>query len=89
MKRRSVSIEEAKKYFSRLIEEVYINKEETVIIKRGKPVAAIVPYEEYKHSKRIEGYRKIMEARAAFSNAGVEAGKTYRESKKQLEKKIS
>jgi len=87
MKRRSVSFTEAKKYFSRLVEEVYKNKEETVVTKRGKPVAVIVSYEEYKHSKRVEGYRKIMEARAAFVKAGVGADEIYKESKKQLEQR--
>ena len=87
MKRKSVSFAEAKKHFSRLIEEVSKNKEETVVTKRGKPVAVIVSYDEYKHSKVIEGYKKIIEVRAAFLKASVEAKEIYKESKKQLEKK--
>jgi prevent-host-death family protein len=87
MKSTSVSIADGKKSFSRLVEDAHKKKEETIVTKRGKPVAVIVPYEEYKHSKRVEGYRKIMEARAAFLKAGVEAEEIYKESKKQLEKK--
>ena len=83
----NVSISEGKKNFSRVVEDVHKKKKEAIVTKRGKPVAVIVPYEEYKHSKRVEGYRKIMEARAAFLKAGVEADEIYKESKKQLEKK--
>jgi prevent-host-death family protein len=87
MKNTTVSIAEGKKSFSRLVEDAHKKKEETVVTKRGKPVAVIVSYEEYKHSKRVEGYRKIMEARASFLKSGVRADEIYRESKKQLEKK--
>jgi prevent-host-death family protein len=87
MKSTTVSIAEGKKSFSRLVEDAHKRREETIVTKRGKPVAVIVPYEEYKHSKRVEGYRKIMEARAAFLKSGVRADEIYRESKKQLEKK--
>ena len=87
MKSTTVSIAEGKKSFSRIVEDAHKKREETIVTKRGKPVAVIVPYEEYKHSKRVEGYRKIMEARAAFLKSGVGAEEIYRESKKQLEKK--
>ena len=86
MKSRSVKCSEAKRNFSRLIEDIHKKKEEIIVIKRSKPVAVIVPYEEYKHSKRVEGYSRIMKARAAFLKAGVDADEIYRESKKQLEK---
>lgn len=87
MKETSVSVSEGKKSFSRLVENAHKKKEETIVTKRGKPVAVIVPYEEYKHSKRVEGYRKIMEAREAFLKAGVLADEVFKESKKQLEKR--
>jgi len=87
MKEPSISVTEGKKSFSRLVENAHKKKEETIVTKRGKPVAVIVPYEEYKHSKRVEGYRKILEAREAFLKAGVLADEVFKESKKQLEKR--
>jgi len=87
MKGTTVSIAEGKKGFSRLIKDALEKKEEVIVTKRGRPVAVIVPYEEYKHSKRVEGYRKIMEARKAFLKAGVLAEEIFKESRKQLEKK--
>lgn len=89
MKSRSVSFAEAKRNFSRLIEDIHKKKEEIIVTKRSKPVAVIVPYEEYKHSKRVESYSRIMKARAAFLKTGVEADEICRESKKQLEKRTS
>jgi prevent-host-death family protein len=87
MKETTVSIAEGKKGFSRLVEEAHKKKEDTIVTKRGRPVAVIIPYEEYKRSKKIEGHRKIMEARAAFLKAGVGAEEVFKESKRQLEKK--
>lgn len=87
MKGTSVSVAEGKKHFSRLIQGALEKKEEVVVTKRGKPVAVIVPYEEYQYSRRVEGYRKIMEVRKAFLKAGVLAEEVFKESRKQLEKK--
>jgi hypothetical protein len=39
------------------------------------------------HTKRLAGYRKIMEAREAFLKAGILADDIFKKSKKQLEKK--
>ncbi len=87
MKAPTVSIAEGKRGFSRLIEEASKTKENIVVTRRGKPVAVIVPYDEYQHSRRIEGYRKIIEAREIFMKTGLSADKVFKESRKQLEKK--
>jgi len=87
MKAATVSIAEGKKGFSRLIQDASQNKEEIIITRRGKPVAVIIPYEEYQHSKKAEGYRKIMEARDTFLKTSISANEIYRESRKQLEKR--
>lgn len=80
-----VTIAEGKKGFSRLVNEAAEKDEDIVITKRGKPMAVIVPYKEYLHSKKVEAYNKIIESRAAFVRAGVSADDVYKESKKQLE----
>lgn len=87
MKASTVSIAEGKRDFSRLIENTQKKKEGIIVTRRGKPVAVIVPYEEYESSKRKEGFRKIMEARETFLKAGIKADKVYEESRRQLEKK--
>jgi len=87
MKSPSVSVAEGKKNFSRLVQDAHKKKGETVVTKRGKPVAVIIPYEEYKRSKKVEGQRKIMEAREEFLKAKVSAVEVFKASKKQLEKR--
>ena len=87
MERSIVSVAEGKKSFSRLINNAVEKKEEIIVTKRGKPVVVMVPYEEYRHSKRVDGYRKIMQARAVFLKAGISADEIYKESKRQLEEK--
>ena len=87
MKCTTVSIAEGKKGFSRLIQGALEKKERVIITKRRKPVAVIIPYDEYERSKKLEGFKQIMEAREAFLKAGVKAKDVYKESKKQLEGK--
>jgi hypothetical protein len=46
-----------------------------------------MPYESYLESKRGEGFRKIMEARAAYSKAGIKADEIIEASKAQLRRR--
>ncbi len=85
MKDTTVSIAEGKKGFSRLIQGAVEKKGRVIVTKRRKPVAVIIPYDEYQRSMRFEGFKKIMEAREAFGKAGVKATDIYEESRKQLE----
>jgi prevent-host-death family protein len=87
MKYTSVSVAEGKKGFSRLIKDAFEKKEEIVVTKRGKPVAVILPYEEYQHVKRVGGYKKIIETREVFLKANISADEVFKESKKQLERR--
>jgi prevent-host-death family protein len=85
MKDTTVSIAEGKKGFSRLIQGTVDKKERIIITKRQKPVAVIIPYDEYRRSMKLEGYKKIMEVRKVFIKARVKPSEIYKESKKQLE----
>lgn len=82
-----ISVAEGKKRFSSLMRDALEDNKEFIVTKRGKPVAVIIPYEEYKKSRRLEGYKKILDAREAFLKTGLSADEVHRESKKQLEKK--
>jgi prevent-host-death family protein len=87
MKNTTVSVTEGKKGFSRFIQRALDKREKITITKRGKPVAVIIPYDEYQRSRRLEAYKKIMEAREVFLKAGLKAREVYKESKKQLGKR--
>lgn len=80
----NVTIAEGKKNFSRLITTSMEKKEEILVTRRGRPVAVIIPYEQYQHSRKMEGYKKIMEARERFLKTGIKARSIFKESKKQL-----
>lgn len=82
-----VTIAEGKRSFSRLVNQAVEKEEDVLITKRGKPMAVIIPYKEYQHSKKVEAYNKIIESRAAFVKAGVSAEDVYKESKEQLRKR--
>jgi len=87
MKSTNISIAEGKRGFSRLVRDASSKKEEIVITKRGKPVAVIVSYEEYVQSKKVGGYRKIIEARETFLKTGISSDEIFKASRKQLENK--
>lgn len=87
MKGTTVSVAEGKKRFSRLIKDALEKKEEIIVTKRGKPVVVIAPYEEYLQSRRVEGFRKIMEVREVFLKKGIKANEILRKSRRQLEKR--
>ena len=53
---RSIPLTKAKARFSSLVERLIHLKEHIVITKRGKPVAVLVPYEEW---ERREGERGL------------------------------
>jgi prevent-host-death family protein len=82
-----ISIAEGKKRFSSLIGDALEEKKEFIVTKRGKPVAVIIPYDEYKQAKRLEGYKKILDTREAFAKSGMSPDEVFKESKRQLEKK--
>lgn len=83
----TISIAEGKKRFSSLVSDALEEQKEFIVTKRGKPVAVIVPYDEYKHAKRLEGYKKILNARDIFTKSGVSSDDVFKESREQLEKK--
>ena len=87
MKTTTVSIAEGKKNFSRLMQDAFEKKKEIMVTKRGRRIAVIIPYEEYQHSRRTEGYRKIMEARKTLLKTGILATDVFGESRKGLEKR--
>jgi len=87
MKTITVTIADGKRDFSRLIREAAEKNEDIVVTKRGKPMAVIISYGEYQHSRKMEARRKILESRAAFAGAVVSAAEVYRESRKDLERR--
>ncbi|MHB8054496.1 MAG: type II toxin-antitoxin system Phd/YefM family antitoxin [Candidatus Aminicenantales bacterium] len=87
METQTVSIAEGKKNLSRLIRSASASKREVVLTRHGAPVAVLMPYDSYLETKRGEGYRKIMEARAAYVRSGVKSDEIIDSSRKQLRRR--
>lgn len=83
-----VTIADGKKGFSRLIDRAAKDKEDVIITKRGRPVAVIVPYEQYQHDRRTHGLSQIIEAREALSKSGLRADEIIREQRTELERRV-
>ena len=88
MKGQSVSVAEGKKSFSRLIECAISKKEDVIVTRRGKPVAVIVPYDEYLKSQKQDALQVIMETRKVFRSAGIRGEEVAKEARKELEKRL-
>ena len=83
----TVSIAEGKKGFSRLIHDAVEKRENTIVTRRGKPVAVIVPYDEYERNARMEGFQTSWKPGRLFLKSGVIADDVDPESRAQLEEK--
>jgi prevent-host-death family protein len=83
----NVSIAEAKKNFSRMIRASEEKKQRVVILRRGDPVAIILPYGEYQKSRKEEAFKIIKETAAIYRESGMSAGQVYEISKNELEEK--
>jgi len=88
MKGQSVSVAEGKKSFSRLIEGAISKKEDVIVTRRGKPVAVIVPYDEYLKSRKHDALQVIMETRKVFRSTGISGEEIAKEARKELGKRL-
>jgi len=88
MKEHSVSIAESKKSLSRIIDDAVNHKKEVIVTRRGKPVAVIVPYDEYLQSQKRDALAVIMKTRQAFRKTGVGGEKIAKNARKELETRL-
>lgn len=83
----SVSIAEGKKNLSRILRAAESSNRDVVLTRRGKPVAVLVPFASYQGSRKADGLRQIMEVRASYAKAAVDAGSVIEESRDQLRRR--
>ena len=83
-----VSIAEARRDFTKLIGLVSSGEEEEVVItKRGKPTAALVPYEQYEQFLRLQADLQIERWIASLRGRGLRAREIYERSRAPLEER--
>ncbi|KFD41157.1 hypothetical protein HX99_05670 [Peptococcaceae bacterium SCADC1_2_3] len=80
-----MNVSQAKRSFLELIRRTE-DQERVVIEKKGKPVAAILPYGEYINLNRVRSYLAMQEISQAMKDFGLTAEEVYRESRQELER---
>jgi len=80
----TMNVSQAKEQFLEVIRQVE-DRENVVLEKSGKPVAALLPYEEYASLRRIKNFLAMQELYAAMEDAGITAREIYQDSHKELE----
>lgn len=80
-----INVSQAKRSFLELIRRTE-DQERVIIEKRGKPVAAILPYGEYVNLNRLRSYLAVQEISRAMKDSGLTAEEVYWESRQELER---
>ncbi|MGB9848820.1 MAG: type II toxin-antitoxin system Phd/YefM family antitoxin [Moorellaceae bacterium] len=80
----SFNVTQAKESFLDLIRKVE-EWESVILEKRGKPVAALLPYEEYATLSRVKNYLAMQEISEAVKDSGITAREIFCDSRKELE----
>jgi prevent-host-death family protein len=80
-----VAIGEGKKDFTRIVKKVSEEAKDVVITKRGKPVAVLIPYEEYKETSRLRSYLKMLQISESLAKYDITATLIQEENRKELE----
>lgn len=80
-----INVSQAKKGFLELVRRAE-GQESVVIEKKGKPVAAILPYSEYLNLNRVRSYLAMQEISRGMGDSGITAREIYRESRQELER---
>ena len=80
-----IAIGEGKKDFTRIVKKVSEEAKDIVITKRGKPVAVLIPYEEYKETSRLRSYLKMLQISESLAKYEITATRIREENRKELE----
>ncbi len=79
-----VSVSDAKKGFTSLLKRVQ-QGEITIITRRGKPVGAMMDFQEYQKLRRLRAYSSIRQLSQDLSDCGITATELHRISRRELE----
>ncbi len=81
---KSISVSEGKRDFTALI--AMSEKGESILVhKRKKPLAVIVPLEEYNRLKKLQSYLKMIEISTELEGSGPSISEILYESREMLE----
>ncbi|HDG63976.1 MAG TPA: type II toxin-antitoxin system Phd/YefM family antitoxin [Thermococcus sp.] len=81
-----VTIAQGKRGFTSIVREVVESDKDFIVTKRGKPVAVLLPYGQYKEIKRIRNYLKMLEISEKLKDRDITASEIYEQSRGELER---
>ena len=82
-----VNITEGKRDFTKIIQSLEKRDKEVIITKRGKPVAVIISYEQYRSLKRLSDWVDMVKIAERIKKKGLKAKDLYEASRKELEER--
>jgi len=82
-----VNITEGKRDFTKIIQSLEKKDKEIVVTRRGKPIAVIVSYEQFKSLKRLSDWVDMLRISEKMKKRGVKAKDLYEASRKELEER--
>jgi prevent-host-death family protein len=80
-----IAIGEGKRDFTRIVKSVSEKAKDVIITKRGKPVAVLIPYEEYKETSRLRSYLKMLQISESLAKYDITATRIQEENREELE----
>jgi len=82
-----INITEGKRDFTKIIQSLEKRDKEVIITKRGKPVAVIISYEQYRSLKRLSDWVDMVKIAERIKKKGLKAKDLYEASRKELEER--
>ena len=81
MEANKITIAQGKRDFTSIVRQVLESDKDFIVTKRGKPVAVLLPYKQYKEIRRLRSYLKMLEISQKLKERDVTASEIYEESK--------
>jgi len=81
---REMSVSEAKKGLTSILKSVE-EGETAIITRRGKPVGAMMDFQEFQKLRKLRAYNSVVQLSQELSECGIAATELYQQSRSELE----
>lgn len=88
MNAKTVSVAEGKKSFTQLLRQVEEENTAVLILRRGQPIGALLPADEYERLKRFQAYFEALEVSRRLAHLPISATELAEESRQELEERV-
>lgn len=81
-----ISVSDAKRDFTAILRKVQ-EGEAAIITRRGKPVGAVIGFQEYQELKKLRAYDAVLRLSKELADCGITAGELHELSRRELGEK--